>query len=203
MAKDNNTNPKKPKFSSWWIYGLIAVVLIGFQFIGSGNLTNQEKTTTSELQEYMRNGDVEKIMIITNARQAKVFLTQEALNKDVHKSVSEKPMFPSTAATPQYVLDYGDLQNFENEIKKSKTDNNLDTIVDYDTDNNYFMDLLLGILPFALLIGIWIYLMRRMSGGGGGGAGGQIFNIGKSKAKLFDEKTDTLTSFKSRALAIS
>ena len=196
MAKDNNTNPKKPKFSSWWIYGLIAVVLIGFQFIGSGNLTNQEKTTTSELQEYLRNGDVEKIMIITNARQAKVFLTQEALNKDVHKSVSEKPMFPSTAATPQYVLDYGDLQNFENEIKKSKTDNNLDTIVDYDTDNNYFMDLLLGILPFALLIGIWIYLMRRMSGGGGGGAGGQIFNIGKSKAKLFDEKTDTLTSFK-------
>ncbi|GAB5475943.1 MAG: ATP-dependent zinc metalloprotease FtsH [Maribacter sp.] len=196
MAKDNNTNPKKPKFSSWWIYGLIAVVLIGFQFIGSGNLSNQEKTTTSELQEYLRNGDVEKIMIITNARQAKVYLTEEALKKDVHKSVSEKPMFPTTAATPQYVLDYGDLQNFENEIKKSKTDNNLDTIVDYDTDNNYFMDLLLGILPFALLIGIWIYLMRRMSGGGGGGAGGQIFNIGKSKAKLFDEKTDTRTSFK-------
>ena len=196
MAKDNNTNPKKPKFSSWWIYGIIAIVLIGFQFIGSGNLSNQEKTTTSELQEYLRNGDVEKIMIITNARQAKVFLTPEAMNKDVHKSVSEKPMFPSTAATPQYVLDYGDLQNFENEIKKSKTDNNLDTIVDYDTDNNYLMDLLLGILPFALLIGIWIYLMRRMSGGGGGGAGGQIFNIGKSKAKLFDEKTDTRTSFK-------
>ncbi len=196
MAKDNNTNPKKPKFSSWWIYGLIAIVLIGFQFIGSGNLSNQEKTTTSELQEYLRNGDVEKIMIITNARQAKVYLTDEALNKDVHKSVSEKPMFPSTAATPQYVLDYGDLQNFENEIKKSKADNDLDTIVDYDTDNNYLMDLLLGILPFALLIGIWIYLMRRMSGGGGGGAGGQIFNIGKSKAKLFDEKTDTRTSFK-------
>lgn len=196
MAKDTNTNPKKPKFSSWWIYGLIAVVLIGFQFIGNGNLSNQEKTTTSELQEYLRNGDVEKIMIITNARQAKVYLTEEALKKDVHKSVSEKPMFPTTAATPQYILDYGDLQNFENEIKKSKTDNNLDTIVDYDTDNNYFMDLLLGILPFALLIGIWIYLMRRMSGGGGGGAGGQIFNIGKSKAKLFDEKTDTRTSFK-------
>ena len=59
MAKDNNTNSKKPKFSTWWIYGLIAIVLIGFQFIGSGNLSNQEKTTTSELQEYLRNGDVE------------------------------------------------------------------------------------------------------------------------------------------------
>ena len=197
MAKDNNSNnSNKPKFSSWWIYGLIAVLLIGFQFIGNENLSNTKKTTTSDLQEYLRNGDVKEILIITNTRQAKVFLTSEALAKDVHKEVSGKSMFPSTGSVPQYVLDYGDLQNFENEIKKSKVDNNLDTIVDYDTDNNYLMDLLLGILPFILIIGIWIYLMRRMSGGAGGGAGGQIFNIGKSKAKLFDEKTDTLTSFK-------
>ncbi|VAW16515.1 Cell division protein FtsH [hydrothermal vent metagenome] len=197
MAKDNNSNnSNKPKFSSWWIYGLIAVLLIGFQFIGNENLSNTKKTTTSDLQEYLRNGDVKEILIITNTRQAKVFLTSEALAKDVHKEVSGKSMFPSTGSVPQYVLDYGDLQNFENEIKKSKVDNNLDTIVDYDTDNNYLMDLLLGILPFILIIGIWIYLMRRMSGGAGGGAGGQIFNIGKSKAKLFDEKTDTRTSFK-------
>ncbi len=194
MAKDNNSN--KPKFSSWWIYGLVAVLLIGFQFIGNENLSNTKKTTTSDLQEYLRNGDVKEILIITNTRQAKVFLTSEALAKDVHKEVSGKSMFPSTGSVPQYVLDYGDLQNFENEIKKSKVDNNLNTIVDYDTDNNYLMDLLLGILPFILIIGIWIYLMRRMSGGAGGGAGGQIFNIGKSKAKLFDEKTDTRTSFK-------
>ncbi|MGP1992676.1 ATP-dependent zinc metalloprotease FtsH [Zobellia laminariae] len=196
MAKDNNTNTKKPKFSSWWIYGLIAILLIGFQFIGSGNLASTKKTTTSELQEYLRNGDVKEIMIITNTRQAKVFLTDEAMAKDVHKDVAEKPLLPSTGVVPQYVLDYGDLQNFENEIKNIKKENNLDTIVDYDTDNNYLMDLLLGILPFILIIGIWIYLMRRMSGGGGGGAGGQLFNIGKSKAKLFDEKTDTRTSFK-------
>ncbi len=196
MAKDNSTNPKKPKFSSWWIYGLIAILLIGFQFLGSENFASTKKTTTSELQEYLRNGDVKEIMIITNTRQAKVFLTSEALSKDVHKEVNDKPFLPSSGVVAQYVLDYGDLQNFENEIKNIKKENNLDTIVDYDTDNNYLMDVLLSILPFALIIGIWIYLMRRMSGGGGGGAGGQIFNIGKSKAKLFDEKTDTLTSFK-------
>ena len=68
--------------------------------------------------------------------------------------------------------------------------------MDYDTESNVFMELLLTLLPFVLIIGIWIYLMRRMSGGGAGGAGGQIFNIGKSKAKLFDEKTDTRTTFK-------
>ncbi|WP_299529335.1 ATP-dependent zinc metalloprotease FtsH [Ulvibacterium sp.] len=196
MAKESNTNPKKPRFSSWWIYGLIAILLIGFQFFGSGNLSSTKKTTTSELQEYLRNGDIEKILIITNTRQAKVFLTDEALQKDVHKDVKDQPFALSPSASPQYVLDYGDLQNFENEIKNLKTENNLDTIVDYDTESNYLGDFLLGILPFVLIIGIWIYLMRRMSGGGGGGAGGQIFNIGKSKAKLFDEKTDTRTSFR-------
>ncbi|MEO1010357.1 MAG: ATP-dependent zinc metalloprotease FtsH, partial [Bacteroidota bacterium] len=138
----------------------------------------------------------DKILIITNTRQAKVFLTDEALQKDVHKEVKNQPFALNPTASPQYVLDYGDLQNFENEIKNLKTENNLDTIVDYDTESNVLGDLLFAMLPFILIIGIWIYLMRRMSGGGGGGAGGQIFNIGKSKAKLFDEKTDTRTSFR-------
>ncbi len=196
MAKDNNSTPKKPKFSSWWIYGLIAILLIGFQIFSSSNLTNTKKTTTSELQEYLRNGDISKILIITNTNQAKVFLSDEALKKDVHKDVAAKPLIPSTGMVPQYVLDYGDLQIFQNEITQIKKDNNLDTIVEFDKESNIFMEMLLSILPFVLIIGIWIYLMRRMSGGGGGGAGGQIFNIGKSKAKLFDEKTDTRTSFK-------
>jgi len=196
MAKDNKVPQKKPKFSAWWIYGLIAILLIGFQFFGSGNLTSTKKTTTSELQEYLRNGDITKILIITNTNQAKVFLSEEALQKDVHKDVSDKPLFPSTSAVPQYVLDYGDLQIFQNEITELKKENNLDTIVEFDKESNLFMEMILTILPFILIIGIWIYLMRRMSGGAGGGAGGQIFNIGKSKAKLFDEKTDTKTSFK-------
>jgi len=148
------------------------------------------------LQEFLRNGDIDKILIITNARQAKVFLTQEALAKDVHKDVANQPFSLTSGSVPQYVLDYGDLQNFENEIKTIKQENNLDTVVDYDTESNVLMELLFTLLPFVLIIGIWIYLMRRMSGGGAGGAGGQIFNIGKSKAKLFDEKTDTRTSFK-------
>lgn len=196
MAKENKPPQKKPRFSSWWIYGLIIVFLIGFQFFGSDTLSPTSKTTTSELQEFLRNGDIDKILIITNTRQAKVFLTPEALQKDVHKDVADQPFSLSSGSVPQYVLDYGDLQNFENDIKKIKQENNLDTVVDYDTESNVFLELLMTILPFVLIIGIWIYLMRRMSGGAGGGAGGQIFNIGKSKAKLFDEKTDTRTSFK-------
>ncbi|MEM9363569.1 MAG: ATP-dependent zinc metalloprotease FtsH [Bacteroidota bacterium] len=197
MAKENNPNtPKKPRFSSWWIYGVVIALIIGFQFFGGSTFSSTEKTTTSELQEYLRNGDISEILIITNTRQAKVFLTEEALQKDVHRNVAERPFNFSAGKMPQYVLDYGDLQNFEDEIKSIKKENNLDTIVDFDTESNVLGELLLSLLPFALIIGIWIYLMRRMSGGAGGGAGGQIFNIGKSKAKLFDEKTDTRTSFK-------
>lgn len=197
MAKDNNPNtPKKPRFSSWWIYGVIIALILGFQFFGSATFSNTEKTTTSEMQEFLRNGDISKIVIITNTRKAKIFLTDEALKKDVHKGVSEKSLLPSTGMVPQYILDYGDLQIFQNEITEIKKENNLDTIVEFDTESNIFGDIILSLIPFVLIIGIWIYLMRRMSGGGAGGAGGQIFNIGKSKAKLFDEKTDTRTSFK-------
>lgn len=196
MAKDNNsTNPKKPKFNSWWIYGLIAVVLIGFNFIGNSSFNTTSETTNSELHEFLRQGDIEKILIINNMRQAKIFLTQEALAKEVHKDVSGKPAFLG-AENPQYVVKFGDPQNFEDDIDAIKTENSLKTIIKFDVENNIVSDILVTVLPFVLIIGIWIYLMRRMSGGGGGGAGGQIFNIGKSKAKLFDEKTDTRTSFK-------
>ncbi|APQ16466.1 ATP-dependent zinc metalloprotease FtsH [Maribacter hydrothermalis] len=196
MAKENKANPKKPKFSSWWIYGLVAVLLIGFQLFNSDELASTKKTTTSELQEYLRNGDVQKILIITNTNQAKVFLTDEAIAKEVHKDVNEKSFLPTSGNVPQYTLDYGDLQIFQNEITDIKKENNLDTIIEFGKESTAILDFLLSLLPFVLIIGIWIYLMRRMSGGGGGGAGGQIFNIGKSKAKLFDEKTDTRTSFK-------
>ena len=116
MAKENNTTPKKPKFSSWWIYGLVAVLLIGFQLFNSDDLASTKKTTTSELQEYLRNGDVKKILIITNTNQAKVFLNDEAISKEVHKDVNEKSFLPTTGNVPQYTLDYGDLQIFQNDF---------------------------------------------------------------------------------------
>ena len=195
MSKDQKTSPKKPKFNAWWVYAVVITLLIGVQIMSSG-FSNTKKTTTSELQSFLRNGDIERIIIISNTRQAKVFLTKEALANETHKAVSEKA-FSLSGTTPEYVLDFGDLQNFENEIKNTKNEYQLDTSVDYETESNVFGDLLLSLLPFVIIIGIWIYLMRRMSGGAaGGGAGGQIFNIGKSKAKLFDEKTDTRTSFK-------
>ena len=191
----NNNTKKKPSKYGWIFYAAI-LVFVAFNLFGGFALDNQEKTTTSQLEEYLREGDVDKIVIITNTRQAKVYLNDTALQKEVHKKVAEPSLLPSAAPTAQYVLDFGDLQNFENTIKTIKSENNLATVIDYDKENNYLLELLISILPFVLIIGVWIFLMRRMSGGSGAPGGGQIFSIGKSKAKLFDEKTDTRTSFK-------
>jgi len=197
MAKDNKSNTKKPKFSSYWIYAVILIVIIGINlFSGSGSWQKLNPTTPSELQEYLKNGDVEKILIITNTRQAKVFLKQEALTKEVHKDTESKSFIPSSGKTPHYELKFGDLQNFEIELKETVKEYNLNTEIEFTTESNLFSEIILSILPFVLLIGIWIFLMRRMSGGGSGGAGAQIFNIGKSKAKLFDEKINSRTTFK-------
>ncbi|MGA0828907.1 MAG: ATP-dependent zinc metalloprotease FtsH [Flavobacteriaceae bacterium] len=188
-------NTKKPSKYSWIFYTAI-LVFIAVNLFGGLAFNSTEKTTTSQLEEFMKQGDVAKVVIITNTRQAKVYLTPEALSKEVHNKVSEGPLLPSASLSPQYVLDFGDLQNFENSINQLKTEYALSTVLDYDKENNYLLELLISILPFVLIIGVWIFLMRRMSGSGGGGAGGQIFSIGKSKAKLFDEKKDTRTSFK-------
>ncbi|XLS28293.1 ATP-dependent zinc metalloprotease FtsH [Flavobacteriaceae bacterium M23B6Z8] len=196
MAKDNNPN-KKSRFSSYWIYAVILVIIIGFQFFSGGSSWQKlTQTTPLQLQEFLKNGDVAEIKIITNTRHAKVFLKEEALEKEEHKDIDTKTLLPSNARVPSYELEFGDLQNFENEIKKTIAENNLDTVIQYEQESNYFAEIISFILPFLLILGIWIFLMRRMSGGGGGGAGAQIFNIGKSKAKLFDEKLDTRVTFK-------
>ncbi|MBC9796082.1 ATP-dependent zinc metalloprotease FtsH [Sinomicrobium weinanense] len=196
MAKDNPNN-KRPRFSSYWIYAIILFVIIGVNlFSGGSSWQKLTPTTPSELQDFLKNGDIEKILIITNTRQAKVYLTKDALAKEEHKNVDDNSLFPTTGSSPQYEVKFGDLQNFENEIKKTIQDNNLQTVIGYDQESNLLGDFIITLLPFILIIGIWIFLMRRMAGGGAGGAGGQIFNIGKSKARLFDEKTETKVTFK-------
>src|SRR5690606_33795505 len=107
-------------------------------------------------------------------------------------------LLPTATKLPNYRFEFGDLQNFEDDIAKVIQAEDLDPKpkIEYKTEQNVWGDFLIGLLPFILLIGVWIFIMRRMSGGSGGGAGGQIFNIGKSRAKLFDENTDVKTSFK-------
>ncbi len=196
MAKENKKpEASKPKFNYYWIYAAVFIVVILFSQVFGGGLTQPKKTTQSDFQKYLRDGDIEKVEIV-NKKVAKIYLTKDAKAKEVHSKKNDNSILPSGANEASYQFEFGDLQNFENSINTIKAEENLNTKVVWDTETNLLAEFLPSIIFFAVIIGIWIFIMRRMSAGAGGGAGGQIFNIGKSKAKLFDEKTDVKTSFK-------
>ncbi|WP_223033735.1 ATP-dependent zinc metalloprotease FtsH [Hanstruepera marina] len=198
MINDNKKpKAKKPKFNPYWIYGGIIVIFLAMQILGGSGFQDTKQTTPSQFMAFLQDGDIEKVEIV-NRREAKVYLTKEAEQKEIHKNSKPTSLLPSATKLPNYTFEFGDLQNFEDEIATIINAQNLDPKpkIEYKTEQNLWGDFLIGLLPFILLIGVWIFIMRRMSSGAGGGAGGQIFNIGKSKAKLFDENDEVKTSFK-------
>ena len=191
---NKKNNKKNPKVNPYWVYGGVIFLFILFQTFSGGLASNEvNKISQKKFFEYVSMGDIEKIDIV-NKREVKVYLTDEASSQDVHKG-TVNPYFSLSGRSANYKFELGDLQNFENSLKKKEDENNLTIDINYVTEQNIWGDLLLSMLPFVIIIGIWIFIMRKMSSGGSGG-GGQIFSIGKSKAKLFDEKTDVKTSFK-------
>ena len=194
--KNKNTTPNVPKFkfNMYWIYGAIFVVLIGVSFLNEASLSTQ-KISTNRFFKILESNDVNKVLII-NKNIAEVYIKKEAETKDKYKQQSGSPFFRK--GSPLFQYDFGDLQNFENKLNQYRVDKNLDFDVDSDSRGSFF-DSIIGFLPFILLIAIWLFFMRRMSGGAGGGGGGQIFNIGKSKAKLFDKDTKVKTTFENVA----
>jgi len=186
----NNKNIKAPKFNFYWVYGIIFMLILGYQFLNSGSLSTKN-LSENEFKTILKDNDISKIEIV-NKNVANIFIKKESLSKEKFKK--DQSSFYNDSM-PLYSYDFGDLQNFENELNSQRKANNLD----FDTKNiekTNLLDQIFVYLPFIFLIGLWIYFMRRMSGGGTGGGGGQIFSIGKSKAKLFDRDQKVKTSFK-------
>ena len=196
MKKEDKNPNNKPKLNPMWIYGSIIALFLALQLFTTGiGSQSAEKTTVAQFIEFLKDGDVERVEVV-NKRIARVYLNAEAQNKDIHRKAIPKSVFPTSAQGPNYTFEIGSLDNFEKQVTDTIAENNLSTKLQFETESNVWGDLFLSLLPFILIIGVWIFIMRRMSAGGAGGAGGQIFNIGKSRAKLFDEKIDTKTSFK-------
>ncbi|HET6243996.1 MAG: ATP-dependent metallopeptidase FtsH/Yme1/Tma family protein [Bacteroidetes bacterium] len=188
---------KKPKggFNFYWIYGIIAVVFIGLQLINFGGSTKE--TTRQEFEQKMlRSRDVEKIVIVNNELIAEIYIKPEVLeSKEQYKNVKTKSLGNSPNKGPHYYLPIGSVDSFESQVKEAQSDyaDNEKVSVIYDHRKSWGGEALGWILPIALMIGLWIFIMRRMSGGGG--PGGQIFNFGKSKATLFDQDTNINITF--------
>ncbi|QAA80300.1 ATP-dependent metallopeptidase FtsH/Yme1/Tma family protein [Aequorivita sp. H23M31] len=192
--KNKKLDPKKPRPNYYWIYAAVILLFFGIQIFGS-NWSQPAKTTQAQFEDYLKKGEVEKVDII-NKKIAKVYLTDSAKERESGTQKDTPAFLAPGPNDADYQFEFGDLQNFENTFQQIKQENNLDTKMEWHTDSNVWGDILMGILPFVIIIAIWIFIMRRMSAGAGGGAGGQLFNIGKSKAKLFDEKIDIKTTFK-------
>ncbi|RPD99540.1 ATP-dependent metallopeptidase FtsH/Yme1/Tma family protein [Aureibaculum marinum] len=199
MSKDNNNkNNNKPfkefkfKFNFYWIYGILFALIIGYQFFNSSDLASTN-LTENEFVELLKEDDVKNIVIV-NDDVAKIYLKDEAFEKAKFKKLKESPFFNKNEAA--YIHEFGELGKFQEKLDQLKSENSLSFDTSYTNETSIWEGLSLW-LPFLIIIAIWIFIMRRMSGAGsGGGPGGQIFNIGKSKAKLFDQDQKVQTSFK-------
>ena len=187
--------PTPQKFNIYWIYGAIIFVLLGLSLFGGNDWQTMNKTNISSFEKFLNNGDVSKVVVIRNKSSVRVTLSPEALNKSDHQDIITKNILgQENSQGPHYQFEVGSLELFEEKLEKARS-KGIPFRLEFITVENRWMDTIIGFLPIIIIIGVWIFLMRRMSGGGGG-PGGQIFSIGKSKAKLFDKNTDVKVTFK-------
>jgi ATP-dependent metalloprotease FtsH len=197
--------PKKNKgFNAYWIYAIIAVLLISFnlfQFSGR-DLVIQE----SDFYELAEKGYIEKMIVIKNQETAEVYLKQDKidsvklLDSTKYQNLQKKEGFGGR--TPDAKFETKDMESFNDDMKDLKAKlatkgENYEFSIDYENRTDWVSDILGWLLFPVILIIFWIIIMRRMSGGGGGGqGGGNIFSIGKSRAKVFEKGKGTNTTFK-------
>ncbi|MDO9512613.1 MAG: ATP-dependent zinc metalloprotease FtsH [Bacteroidales bacterium] len=177
----------RPKFNYYWIYALMLVVFLGMQFLPTD--AEPDKITWADLREKIVKKEVLKIDLV-NMETAEIYVkpTAEALKKD------EKKANANSTKVPAFYYTIGSVETFEKDVKEVQTDVAADQLVyiEYIKRKNWGGEIIGYILPIALLVGLWFLLMRMMNRGNGGG---QIFNIGKSKAQLFDKDTRVSVNF--------
>ncbi len=191
--ENNQDNKNGAKFNPYWIYGVLALFFIGLNFLPITGSTS-DPINFDKFAEMAKAGDVEKLEVL-NEKYAQVYLTEEALkNKKEQYKDASKSSFANKR--PHYTFDTGPAENFATKLEALKISlpagNPL--AVSYVEKANWLSPLLSLLLPLALLVLLWIFIMRRV-GGGAGGPGAQIFNIGKSKATLFDQNSKVNITF--------
>ena len=190
--KPTGKGPKSTKIIPiWWIYVVIGGLLLSFQFFEMFN--SPSKISSDEGYEYVENGDIRKVVIIKEGDYAycEAFIFDSLMSKTPHNQKLKNGGYYQFD-----ILDTGDSKEQMKELAKNRPDNGDNfTIIEKNKQPSMWDGILSYILFFGLIIGIWMFMMKRM-GGGSGGPGGQIFNIGKSKAKLFEKDTNVDVSFK-------
>ena len=188
---------KKGGFNFMWVYGAIFVLFIGMSIFNSMSYTSSP-TSYSQLTGFLENDDVDKIKII-NGKDVYIYIKPESLSKDSFSDVAKPKFGDGQNPGPHYMLEIPS-ETFDKRLDEFyAAHQDLDRIYPtYEERKNYWGDILAWTFPILIMLAIWLYIMRRMSGGGAG-PGSQIFSIGKSKAQLYDQESKVKTTFENVA----
>ena len=195
MIPDNNSNkqgqgPKLPKFNIYWIYGLIAISLLSARFFQMA----PDITTTTE-QEFKQimllNGDVERLDFVDNKQTVRVYIKPDSIEKDFYvQKFKAKMTKAKVKGVPLFEFSVTDWNSFNSRLQKFYEQNNI-TEIPQNTikEGEWFGPIANTVFSLVLIVVVWVLLMRKMGGGAGGSGGGPggIFNVGKSKATLFEK----------------
>ena len=182
MSKKNNSDkPKKINLNSYWIYGLIIFLILAMNIVTVINGKTIE-IPGEKFREIATKNHIEKIDVIKNLEEARIYLKESVLGE--YEEIKQNKFNKGQA---HFLHKYNGAESFDNMLRDLREKG---VILDpkYDNEVNYLGQILGWVLPFAIIIGLWVFFMRKV-GSGGGGPGGQIFNIGKSKATLFDNSS--------------
>ena len=194
----NNQDKKnnKPKFNIYWVYGLIAVGFILLQFLDLGR--NAAEITYQEFEKNMlKANDVRKIEVI-NKEIVEVYIRDDKLNQQKYQQYFDDKLGNPPSAGPHFYFRIASMELFDKKLEEAQQNMPEDQRISYSIKKreNYLRDVLSWILPIIILVAVWLFIFRKMSGGGPGGAGNSIFNVGKSKAQLFDRESNVKIDFK-------
>ncbi len=183
----NHSNKPKPKFNVYWIYGLIALIFFGLQFLDFGG--EPAKITWSEFKQQMFSKNSVKEVIVVNRDRAEVYLTSEAYNSGDYKALLSRSFTPSSPEGPHFYFTIPSVEVFDQNMVDLQKEfpTALPIEPSYETRKDHMGEIISWLLPLIIIVAVWLFIFRKMSGGGAGGAGG-IFSIGKSRAKLFDKE---------------
>ena len=188
--ENNMDKPTSPKFNSYWIYGMIALFLIALQLFNISS-TNNPQINWDRFEEMANDGAVEKLEVV-NLKYAYVHIKPDRLTSGKYDDASQSKL----GVRPHYIFNIGPADVFEENIKglrKTLSDEKKFSY-SHEEQKDWLTPLLGWVFPILIIVAIWIFIMRRV-GGGAGGPGSQIFNIGKSKATLFDQNAKVNVTF--------
>jgi len=196
-GEDDNTPRKGPKFSIYWVWGIIAAILFGVNFSGAFSPDAHRLDSEREFRNNMlEKGDVEKLVLVTNKNLVRVYIKKDSLEKPYYKEKLGKNYQIVKTEGPHFEFQVTKIDDFEKRLNDFFVKNpGLEVPYSPIQEGEWFAPFLQIVLPILIILLIWIMLMRKMGGQGGSGGPGGIFNIGKSKATLFDKGTKVNITF--------